>query len=188
MAYDVTLVPAKTFVIQHFPELQEHPEYADPRNDQLLRIGFLAHDEKSPFVKLEKEDYIRRLTKIFEFLKINDIKLIESLSLGKNKPYEAIVNRIFMQSDNLAYIMWSNKMKMFHFIGLALRKAPDLDDLVEDMRKRAALDKQLKDIYNDLVEYESQIFEDIPTRKKIRKQFAKLLQPAESHAVEKQVI
>lgn len=188
MRYDISDLGKNQTVISKYPELAEHNEFKDPKNDTLLRVAMFCTDEKSPFVKLEREDYERRLVKVFQYLGVIDDGLMIELSLGKNKIYENMVNRYFMICDNLAYVMWSNKVRMFHYIGMSLRKAPDLDNMLTDMTNRAKLDTQLKTIYNDLVEYESQVFTDIPTRNKIRKQLAKLLQPAEQFAVSKQVV
>lgn len=188
MRFNVADIPAKKFVIDKYPQLAEHEEFADKANDELLRIAMFATDEKSPFVKLEREDYEKRLIKIFQFLEIKNDNLLGELSLGTNIIYENMVNRFFMMADNLAYVMWSNKLRMFHYISISLRAAPDTRNIVGDMSKRATLDKQLKEIYNDLVEFESQVFTDIPSRNKIRKQITKLLQPAEQYAVEKSVI
>lgn len=188
MRYQIGDLSAKKTVIEKYPELAEHPEFKDDNNDQLLRITILATDEKSPFVKLEREDYEKRLIKIFQFLGIVNDELLINLSLGKNILYENMVNRYFMLCDNLAYVMWSNKLRMFHYISISLRQAPDMNNIVSDMTKRASLDNQLKTIYNDLVEYEAQVFTDIPSRKKIRKQITKLLQPAEHYAEEKGVV
>jgi hypothetical protein len=188
MRFDISDLPTGTAVIEKYTELAEHAEFSNDVYDKLLRIAMFATDEKSPFVKLEREDYEKRLQKIFEFLKIKDDELLRDLSLGKNVVYENMVNRFFMITDNLAYVMWSNKLRMFHYISISLRQAPDMNNIVTDMTNRAKLDVQLKTIYNDLVEYESQVFTDIPTRNKLRKQLAKLIQPAEQFAVTKQVI
>jgi len=188
MRYQIDDIPAKKTVIDKYPELAEYSEFKDPKNDNLLRVAIFATDEKSPFVKLEREDYEKRLIKIFQHLGIVDDGLLINLSLGKNMIYENMVNRYFMLCDNLAYVMWSNKLRMFHYISISLRQAPDMNNIVSDMTNRAKLDTQLKNIYNDLVEYEAQIFTDIPTRNKIRKQLAKLLQPAEQYAVAKQIV
>lgn len=188
MRYNPDSVLSGKTVIDKYPELSEYIEFSDKKNDKLLRVALFATDQESPFVKLEREDYEKRLTKIFEHLSIVDNKLLSDLSLGANQIYEGMINRFFMQTDNLAYVMWSNKLRMFHYIGISLRKAPDLNNMVADMQKRSVLDTSLKNIYNDLVDYEAQVFTDIPTRNKIRKQLAKLLQPAEQYSVEKQVI
>lgn len=188
LRYRIDLVPAKTSVIDQFTELSEHKELSNPDQDNLLRICIYATDDGSPFVKLEREDYEKRLIKIFEYLKYNDQDLLQKISLGKHGGYENMVNRYVMFCDNLAYVMWLNKLRMFHYIGIALRQPMDLDNPVADMQKRAALDKQLQDIYSSLLDYESQVFPDIPTRKKLRQSAAKLLQPAEHYAVDKQVV
>jgi len=191
MRYQIADLSPKTPVIEKYPDLAEYDEFAHVDYDNLLRIAMFATDENSPFVKLEREDYEKRLLKIFEFLKIKDNKLLAELSMGTNSVYENMVNRFFMLCDNLAYVMWSNKLRMFHYISISLRAAPvskDMVQMVADMTKRATLDNQLKTIYNDLVEYEAQVFTDIPTRNKIRKQLAKLLQPAEMYAQMKSVV
>ena len=188
LRYRIDQVPDKTFLVDSFPELLEHKEFSDVKFDKILRIAILATDEGSPFVKLEREDYDKRLIKIFEHLKIKDQKLLEKISAGEHSHYESMVNRYFMFCDNLAYVMWSNKLRMFHYIGIALRQPMDKDNMVADMEKRAKLDAQLQTVYTGLLDYESQVFTDIPTRKKLRKQVAKLLQPAEQYSVAKQVV
>lgn len=188
MRFNPDRVPKGDLMIKHYPQLGEYKEFSKEEHDDLLRIAFFATDQESPFVKLEREDYEKRLVKIFEHTGIQEGKLLGEITLGANAVYESMVNRIFMLSDNLAYVMWSNKLRMFHYIGMSLRQPPDLTNMVSDMQKRSTLDASLKNIYNDLVDYEAQVFTDIPTRNKIRKQLAKLLQPAEQFAVSKQVI
>lgn len=188
MLYNISIIPENELAIEFFPDLANFDEYKNPNNDKILRVGFLATDQESPFVKSERENYEARLTKIFDYLKIKDDKLLGKLITGSNEDYENIVNRFFIQCDNLAYIMWSNKLRMFHYIGQMLRKEPDAEDVVGDMTKRAVLDVKLKDIYNDLVEYESVIFTDTPTRRKVRNVLTKLIQPAEKYAVNKTVV
>lgn len=188
MRYQIAELRTGTSVIEKYPELAEHKEFANDVNDKLLRIAMFATDENSPFVKLEREDYEKRLQKIFEFLKLKDDKLLSELSLGSNSVYENMVNRFFMICDNMAYVMWADKLRMFHYIGISLRQPPSMNNIEADMTKKANLDKKRTEIYNDLIEYESQVFTDIPSRKKIRKQITKLLQPAEQYSVEKSVI
>lgn len=188
MRYDPDRIPKGVSVIDFYKDLAEYTEFAGVEDDQLIRISLYATEQESPFVKLEREDYEKRLVKIFEHLKIKNADLLSAISLGSNQAYENMVNRIYMMSDNLAYVMWSNKLRMFHYISISLRKAPDMSNIVSDMTKRASLDNQLKTIYNDLVEYEALVFTDIPTRNKIRKQLAKLLQPAEEFAIDKTVV
>lgn len=188
LRHRIDLIPLTELVIDHFPELAEYKEFSNPDQDNLLRISIFATAEGSPFVKQEREDYEKRLIKIFEYLKYKDARLISKISLGEHSDYESIVNKYVMFCDNLAYVMWLNKLRMFHYIGIALRKPMDMDNPVSDMQKRAALDKQLQDVYTSLIEYEAQVFSDIPTRKKLRQQVAKLLQPAEQFAQAKQVI
>ena len=188
LRYRIDLVPIDELVIDKFPELQEHEEFSNPDLDKILRVGIYATDEGSPFVKLEREDYEKRLLRIYDYLKIKDISPITGLALGTDSDYEKIVTKYLMQCDNLAFVMWYNKLRMFHYIGHALRQPPNMKDIVSDMNKRAQLDAQLQVVYNGLLDYESQIFTDIPSRKKLRKQVSKLLQPAEQYAVDKQVI
>lgn len=188
MRYNPDLVPKNKNLVDIYTDLAEHAEFSDIGDDILHRVALYATEQESPFVRLEREDYEKRLIKIFEHLKIKDASLLKDISLGTNQAYENMVNRIYMMSDNLAYVMWSNKLRMFHYISISLRQAPDMSNIVSDMTKRASLDKQLKEIYNDLVEYESQVFTDIPSRKKIRKQITKLLQPAERYADNKSVV
>lgn len=187
LRFRIDTVPGTKLLIDQFPELAEYKEFNDPKNDKILRVAIFATDEGSPFIRLEREDYERRIIKIFEYLNFKDNKILSEICLGNHKDYELMINRYFMFCDNLAYIMWSTKLRMFHGINQALRKPIDMDNM-PDLSKRAALDKQLKEIYVDLLDYESQIFTDIPTRKKLRKQVAKLIQPAEQYAVAKQVI
>lgn len=188
LRYRIDNVPATKLVIDYFSELKDHEEFSNPEQDQLLRIAIYATDEGSPFVKLEREDYEKRLLRIFDYLNIRDIAPITGLALGTDPDYEKIVTKYLMQCDNLAFVMWYNKLRMFHYIGHALRQPPNMKDIVSDMNKRAQLDNQLQIIYSGLIDYESQIFTDIPSRKKLRKQVSKLLQPAEQYAVDKTVI
>ena len=172
MRFRIDELPEDKDVIDVFPELAEYDEFTE--DDTLLRIALYATDEGSPFLKVEREDYERRLVKIFDYMKLKDPALLQKLNSGTNQVYEAMVNRYFMFCDNLAYVMWSNKLRMFHNVGMALRQPLDTMDMVKDMQNRSTLDKHSQLIYTDLLDYESQVFSDIPTRKKLRKQVAKL--------------
>lgn len=188
LKYDITQIPKGKKVIEYFVELAEFKEFKDKSKDLLLRIAILATDEGSPFIKAERDSYEKRITAIIEYLEVKDKKLIERIVDGIDRDYNSIVNRYFIICDNLTYVMWQNKLMNFHYIGIALRKAPDMNNLVTEMSKRATLEKQQKEIYDDLIEYESQIFPDAPTRRILRKQVAKILQMPEQFADDKQVI
>jgi len=188
MRFDVSLVPKGDSVVTHFPQLSEHEEFDNPNNDELLRICILSTDENSPFVKSERDDYEKRLAKIFDYLGLKQGDRLVKLASGKLTLYEDMVNKYVMFIDNLAYAMWMNKLRLFYNIGVVLRQPIDMEDPVEDMKKRAALDKGLQDIYSSLLDYEAQVFPDVPTRKKLRQQVAKLLQPAEQYSIAKQVV
>lgn len=189
LTFRIDEVPVKKLVIDVYPELKEYSEFENPEHDIHLRVCFFATDPESPFVRLEREDYERRLTKIFEYLKLSDSKLFNSIASGYDRVYENMVNRFFMTfCDNLAYLMWADKLRMFYFISRELRKPLPSEGALEELTKRTGLDKKQKEIYDDLVEYESKVFPDIPTRKKLRKSISKLIQPAEKHAVAKQVV
>ncbi len=188
MRFAIADLPKSVAVIEKYPELAEYKELSDKEHDQILRIAMFATDENSPFVKLEREDYEKRLQKIFEYYQLDDPKLLSEFSLGTNLVYENMVNRFFMLCDNMAYVMWADKLRMFHYIGISLRQPPSMNNIEADMTKKANLDKKRTEIYNDLIEYEAQVFSDVPTRNKIRKQLAKLLQPAEEFAQPKGVV
>lgn len=185
LKYRIDLVPMDELVIDHFPDLKEYKEFSDPDNDINLRIAFLATDEGSPFLKKDRDDYEKRIKSIFEYLKINDDELLDSILVNRHEKYSAIVNRFFVLCDNLAYVMWSNMLFNFHLIGIALRQAPNLENMTSEMDKRAKLQKQQKEIHEDLVTYEAQIFPDTTTRKMIRQEAAKILQFPEKFAREK---
>ncbi len=185
MKYRVDLVPMDKLVIDHFPTLKDYKEFSDPVNDINLRIAFLATDEGSPFLKKERDDYEKRIRSIFDYLKIKNEEQINYILINVNPEYSAIVNRFFVLCDNLAYVMWSNMLFNFHLIGIALRQAPNMDNLTLEMDKRAKLQKQQKEIHEDLVTYEAQIFPDTTTRKMIRQEAAKILQFPEKFAREK---
>jgi len=185
LRYDISKVSAKEPVISYFPELADHKEFSNPKHNDLLQICILATDENSPFVKSERDDYEKRLVKILEYLNIVDKSMLKHLVKGDNPIYEAMVTKYLMQCDSLAYIMWYDKLRMFHQVGEILRSPIDADT---DMNKRVTLDKQRELIYSTLLDYEAQIFTDVPTRMKVRKQVAKLIQPAEQYSQEKQVI
>lgn len=188
LPHRIDLVPENELVIDHFPQLSEHNEFSQPENDILLRICIFSTAQNSPFVLNEREDYEKRIIKIFEYLKVTDKLLLKGIIKGDNTQFEPMVTRYFMICDNLAYVMWSNKLRMFHYIGIALRQPIDIDNMVSDMEKRAKLDAQLQTIYSGLVDYEAQIFPDVPTRTKLRQSVAKLLQPAEMYSQPKSVI
>src|ERR1700761_849878 len=110
MVFQIQDIPADKSVVSVYPRLKEYPEFEDEENDKTLRICFYATDPESPFLKTERDDYEKRLTKIFDFLKIKDPKFLSEIVAGANPIYEAMVNRFFMTfCDNLAYLMWSDK-------------------------------------------------------------------------------
>lgn len=185
LRYRIDLVPADELVISHFPELSEHKEFSNPEQDKLLRLAIFATDEGSPFVQTQRDDYEKKIKKTFEYLKITDDTLFGDVINGIHPVFVAMVNRYFIMCDNLAYVMWSDKLRNFHFIGLALREPPKMDNLSADMAKRAALGKQQQDIYRELIELEEKIFPDTFTRRLIKEQVAKILQFPEKFAREK---
>jgi len=185
MKYDLSTIPKGQCVIEQFPELSGYKEFSDWTKDNLLRIAFLATDEGSPFLKKDRDDYEKRLNSIFEYLGLKDDELLEDIILNRNEDYSAIVNRFFVLCDNLAYTMWSNMLFNFHMVGVALRQPPNMENMISEMDKRAKLQKQQKEIHEDLVAYEAQIFPDTSTRKIIRQEAAKILQFPEKFAKEK---
>lgn len=188
LRYNLSRIPTGVTVIDHFKELAEYKEFKENKNDSVARIVILATDEGSPFVKAERDDYEKRIKNIFDYLKIKDEHLFEAIISGDDVEYNKMVNRYFIMCDNLAYVMWSNMVRNFHFIGVALRQPPDMDDIVSDMTKRANLQKQLATIHEELVRYESQVFPDTAVRKVARKEIAKILQLPEKNAESKTVI
>lgn len=185
LRYRIDLVPADQLVIERFPELAEHKEFSDPAQDLILRAAIFATDEGSPFVQGHRDDYEKKIKKIFEHLKISDETLCSDIVNGIERTFEAMVNRYFIMCDNLAYVMWSDKFRNFHFIGLALREPPNMANLSADMAKRAALGKQQQDIYRELIELEEKIFPDTFTRRVVKEQVAKIMQIPEKMAREK---
>ncbi len=188
MRYDLNKIPANKAVIDHFPELAEYKEFADKKNDLLLRICIWSTDENSPFVVEERDDYERLISNICKYLKVTDKKIITSITLGAETTFNQMVNRYFIQCDNLAYIMWKDKFMMFHYIGIALRAPVNMSNIEMEMTKRAALELKREAIHSSLVQYESQVFHTTFTRKVVRKEVAKMLQMAEKFAQEKSVI
>jgi hypothetical protein len=188
LKYDISKVPDNKKVIDIFPELSEYKEFSNKKEDLLLRIAILATDEGSDFVRLYRDDYERKIVKIFEYLKIDNEPLLENIVKGVEYVFNNMVNRYFIMCDNLAYVMWSDKLKNFHYIGTALRGRPDMNNLSVDMSKRATLGKQQQEIYKELIELEAQIFPDDFTRRVVKEQVAKILQLPEKFANEKAVI
>lgn len=188
MKYDPSATAKGQKMIELYPDLLDYKEYKDPSDDKLLRIAFWATDEKSPFLKKDRDNYDNRIKAIFLHEGIVDDGLLENIILNKDSKYSAIVNRFFTQVDNLAYGIWSNMLFNFHMIGIALRRPPDLDSLTGEMDKRAKLQNQQADLLEKLVKYESQIFPDAATRKILRKEVSKILTIPERYSQEKQVI
>lgn len=188
MRYDISKIPADKAVVDAYPALAEYPEFKDRKKDQLVRIALYATDEKSPFVQNERDDYERRITKIFEYLKIKDRVLMQDIVNCIHRDFENMVSRYFIMADNLSYQVWSDKFRMFHYIGLALRQPPDFENMTADMNKRATLSRQRDDIFKELVGLEEQIFTDTFTRRTLKEQVAKMLQLPEKYAQEKSAI
>lgn len=188
LKYDITTVPAKARVIDHFPDLLEYPGLSDPENDLIVRIVILATDSECPFVKLEKDNYGKRLQRVFEYLSIRDKTLFASISGGKCREYNTIVTTYFTMLDNLAYVVWHSKLTNFHYLTAFLREPIDVDNMEASIQKRLSVEKQLPEIHKGLVDYEREIFPDGHTRKVVRQQVAKILQLAEHFADEKGVI
>ncbi len=188
MKYDISDIPTDSYVIDKFPELADYKEFADKKDDLLLRIAFFSTDEGSPFLKKYRDDYEKRIVAVFEYLSLTDKKLLDKILINSHNKYSEIVNRFFVLCDNLAYVMWSNMLFNFHMTTVALRRTPDEDKMTEEMDKRAKLQQQQKKIHEDLVAYESQIFPDTNTRKIVRKEAAKILQFPELMAQDKSPI
>jgi len=188
MQYDPSRATKGQKMIDVYPELAEFKEYKETSNDKLMRIAFWATDEKSPFLKKERDNYENRIKEIFLHEGIDDKHLLESIVLNKNLTYSSIVNRFFIQVDNLAYGIWSNMLFNFHMIGIALRRPPDIDDLTNEMDKRAKLQTQQAALHEKLVAYEAQIFTDMGTRKIMRKEVSKIITIPERFAVDKSVV
>lgn len=188
MQFDPSVVKKGQKMVDVYPELLDHKEYKDRADDKLIRIAFWATDEKSPFLKKERDNYENRIRAIFQHEGIDDKKLLESIILNKDPKYSAIVNRFFTQMDNLAYGIWSNMLFNFHMIGIALRRPPDIDNLTAEMDKRAKLQNQQAELLEKLVAYEAQIFSDAGTRKILRKEVSKIITIPERYAQDKQVV
>lgn len=188
MKYNPSALEEGQKMIDLYPQLLDYKEYKNPSDDKLLRIAFWATDEKSPFLKKERDNYENRIRAIFMHEGIVDDGLMESIVLNKEPKYSAIVNRFFTQIDNLAYGIWSNMLFNFHMIGIALRRPPDLDSLTAEMDKRAKLQNQQAELLEKLVAYESQIFSDMGTRKILREEVSKIITIPEKYSLEKQVI
>jgi hypothetical protein len=188
MKYDPSATKKGEKMTEAYPELLDYKEYKDPADDKLLRIAFWATDEKSPFLKKERDNYENRIKAIFMHEGIVDDGLLEQIILNKQPKYSAIVNRFFTQVDNLAYGIWSNMLFNFHMIGIALRRPPDIDNLTAEMDKRAKLQNQQAELLEKLVAYEAQIFSDTGTRKILRKEVSKIITIPEKYAAEKSVI
>lgn len=185
LKYRIDLVPLDELVTDYFPDLKDYKEFSEPENDMLLRIAFLSTDEGSPYLKKYRDDYEKRIRAIFEYFKLTEKELLDLILVNNHPVYSSIVNRFFVLCDNLAYVMWSNMLFNFHMIGIALRQAPNMDNLTLEMDKRAKLQKQQKEIHEDLVNYEALIFPDSTTRKMVRQEAAKILQFPEKFAREK---
>lgn len=186
--HDISTIPEGRAVIEHFADLAEYKEFRENKNDALARIAILATDEGSPFVRTERDDYEKRIKAIMEYLQIDDQKLLKSIVYGRELVFNGLVNRYFILCDNLVYSMWSNMVRNFNYIGVALREPPDMKNMVADMSKRAALQKQQSELHEGLIRYETQIFPDNTTRKIIRQELAKILQLPEKYAQPKGVI
>ena len=188
MKYDLSLVGKNELLIHVFPELLDFKEFSDPADDKLLRIAFWATDEKSPFLKKDRDNYENRIKSIFSHENLKDDELMQAIILNKNVKYASIVNRFFIQVDNLAYSIWSNMLFNFHMIGIALREPPSINNMTAEMDRRAKLQNQQADLLEKLATYEAQIFSDAITRKILRKEVAKILTIPEKYAQEKGVI
>jgi len=188
MRYDLNKIPPGKTAVGFFPELAEFKEFKDKSKDKILRIAIWSTDEESPFVVKERDDYERLIRSICSHEKFTDEKVIESIVEMRNLDFNEMVNRYFIQCDNLAYVMWKDKFIMFHFIGLALRAPVDMKNMERDMAKRADLDLKREVLHKSLIEYEAQVFSNTFTRKIVRKEVAKIIQLAERFSEEKNVI
>lgn len=188
MKYDIGLVKKGQLMTEAFPDLLEYKEFKDPKNDKLLRIAFFATDENSPFVRKYRDNFENKIKAIFMHEDIVDDGLMDNILLNKEATYSAIVNRFFIQVDNLAYGIWSNMLFNFHMIGIALREPPSITNMTAEMDKRAKLQNQQAELLEKLATYEAQIFPDAGTRKILRKEVAKILTLPERYASEKSVV
>ena len=186
LRYDLSTVPEGKLVIEVFPELAEYEEFAAEWDDSMLRIVILSVDDGSPFVKLYRDDYERRISKIFDFLNLKNPELKQQILSGKSSVYNKMVSKFLMILDNLAYINYHSLLTHFHFMNAFLRQPPDFSS--ENMDRRVKVEHALPATHKRLIEMEQEFFPDAHTRKIVKKQIAKIIQFPERFAQEKQVV
>lgn len=140
--------------------------------------------EDSPFLQAERDDYAARLKSVSTHLKAE----YSDILTGENLEYNRIVTTMFMRMDNLIFVAWQSKFINYHNLTTFLRKPLDTSDPAKDVSQRLAIEKLLPELHKSLVEYEKQVFPDTHSRKTVREETARLLQFAEKHSVEKQVV
>lgn len=176
MRYDPN---CKEQMCKKYPTLQGITE-----DDKLLRVVIWMIDEDSPFLKADKDDYEKRLTKVLKHCNAEYL----DISTGENMEYNKVATAFFSMMDNLAYVTWQSKLINFNQLTAFIRSPLPKDDVEKAVRERLNVEKLLPDMHKSLVDYEKQIFPDTYTRKVIREETARLLQFSEKYADSKTVI
>lgn len=163
-------IPKGKKVIDHFKELGEYDELtADIQgldNDKCLRCAILLADSKSPILSIPSYDLMRvKSLEIAGFEKKGDNypRKITELLEGKNPKFNEMLTQLFRIYNNHTYELWYTQKANFHYINSVLRQPPNATDsnvLVQEQTNRAKLQKDLKNMANEIAKLEAKLFEN----------------------------
>lgn len=166
LKYDISKVPENEYVIDHFPELGEHKEFSDRKQDKILRFVILLVDDGSPFFKLHR-DFSDRAKAVYSYRKSED-KVLKQYINGecKDDKFRIDVNgkiyKYFIILDKHTYTAWYSIWSNFQELNAFLQINIDpLDDQYETkFEKKQKITAMLPAMQKQLADYEKMIFGD----------------------------
>lgn len=167
LKYDISKVPAKDFVIDHFPVLADHEEFEDKSEDGLLRWIILYVDPGSPFFTAYKSDFQQKALSIYKYLKLDYQPLLnyikgEYVDKEDRISIESKIFKFFILVDKDTYNTWFSKWSFVQEMNAFLRMQIDPSDksyeqkFAQKQKISAALSTEQKELAN----YEKQVFGD----------------------------
>lgn len=188
MIYDVS---KPGLVIEHYPDLENYPEFSNPDKDLLLKFAFLISDEQSPFVRAEK-NFTGIVAATAAYLNIDDHDFLTSVIAGYgNRDADDVFNMqctYFRMLNNWEYNTWYDLMYQYHENSLVLRTPLNATD--KDYEKKAETKQKIRnyqvELSKTIIQYEAQIFPSATNVKRvITKHVSKITNWPEKMAREK---
>lgn len=167
LKYDISKVPAKENVIDHFPVLADHDEFSDKSDDGLLRWVILYVDPSSPFFTAYKSDFEQKALSIYKHLKLDYPPLLryikgEYIDRKDRIAIESMIFKFFILVDKDTYNTWFSKWSFVQEMNAFLRMQIDpLDKSYEQkFAQKQKISSALSAEQKELANYERQVFGD----------------------------